>query len=331
MRRRLERLWYGDSVPWALKPLSGLYAAIAARRRQRTVVACLDVPVIVVGNISVGGTGKTPIVQWLVAQLQALGRHPGVVSRGYGGRLGGTPVRVTSEHTPTDVGDEPCLIAARTGVPVVIGRDRVAAARLLCATGVDVIVSDDGLQHYRLPRRMELCVVDGVRGLGNGACLPAGPLREPPGRLAEVDVILVNGGDWVPPGDAGDTPWCRFNLQPAPLRALGDGATRGTLADWAGRRVHAVAGIGHPQRFFSLLRDAGLEVVAHPYADHHVFTEADFAGMNDAPILMTEKDAVKARGRVAGDALVVPVTVTLDAGMLTTLLHQRLDPKNDST
>lgn len=322
MSTRLERRWYGEAPSPLLTPLAALYSAVAARRRRVIQPQTVGVPVIVVGNISVGGTGKTPVVIWLVQQLAAMGMRPGVVSRGYGGRLGQTPVQVLPQHRPDEVGDEPCLIAARSGVPVVIGRDRVAAARLLRAqTDVDVIVADDGLQHYRLGRTLEICVVDGVRGLGNGACLPAGPLREPPARLAAVDFILVNGGTWTPPGSAAPVPWARFGLQVAPLRRLGDGHDAGSLASLAGQRVHAVAGIGHPQRFFDLLTAAGLQVQPQAFADHHAYTAADFAALTDAPILMTEKDAVKARGLAPDAALVVPVAIDLHAPELLSLLE----------
>lgn len=326
MPTRLERRWYGATPSPLLTPVAALYTAIAARRRAATVPQAVGVPVIVVGNISIGGTGKTPVVQWLVRQLVDAGLRPGVVSRGYGGRLGRRPVRVLPQHTPAEVGDEPCLIAASTGAPVVIGRDRVAAARLLCEhAAVDVVIADDGLQHYRLGRAMEICVVDGVRGLGNGACLPAGPLREPAQRLAEVDFILVNGGDWQPPALATGTPWARFALRVGALRRLGDGAPAGALSALAGQRVHAVAGIGRPARFFEMLTAQGLQVQPHPFPDHHAFTAADFAALSGAPILMTEKDAVKARGLAPDRAWVVPVTVDLHAPALTAHLQQRLD------
>lgn len=325
MPSRLERLWYGRTASWALTPLAALYTAIAARRRAGATPIAVGVPVIIVGNISIGGTGKTPVVEWLVAQLRALGLRPGVVSRGYGGRLGKTPVLVTPQHAAAEVGDEPCLVAASTGAPVVIGHDRVAAAQFLCAQAdINVIVADDGLQHYRLHRDLELCVVDGVRGLGNGACLPAGPLREPPQRLAEVDFILVNGGDWTPSSLAAQRPWLRFTLQAQPLRQLDDGRERGPLAAWAGQRVHAVAGIGRPQRFFDMLSSAGLDVVPHPFPDHHLFTAADFATMTDAPVMVTDKDAVKIRGLAPATVLIVPVAVDMDTRALIALLQQRL-------
>jgi tetraacyldisaccharide 4'-kinase len=327
MTTRLERRWYGATPSPLLTPLAALYTVIAARRRASTAPQSVGVPVIVVGNISVGGTGKTPVVQWLVQQLADLGLRPGVISRGYGGRLGKSPVRVTATQGPADVGDEPCLIAASTGVPVVIGHDRVAAARLLCdQANVNVIVADDGLQHYRLHRDIEICVVDGTRGLGNGTCLPAGPLREPPARLAEVDFILVNGGDWQPPMAAADTAWARFELRVGALRRLGDGQPAGELTALAGQRAHALAGIGRPARFFEMLTRHGLKVEAQAFPDHHAYTAADFATLRaDTPILMTEKDAVKARGLAPDRSLIVPVTVDVQAPALIALLQQRLD------
>lgn len=292
MRDWLERRWYADDPPpLALRPLASLFGAIAQRRRQRLQAGArrLPVPVIVVGNISVGGTGKTPFVIWLVQRLQQSGWSPGVISRGYGGRAPAYPWRVRADSSHAHCGDEPLLIARRTGVPVVIDPDRVAAAGALVAgESIDVIVSDDGLQHYRLARDLEICVVDGRRGLGNGALIPAGPLREPPSRLRELPIVVVNGGGGaiVHPG--------RVDMQLAAggVQSLVTAADS-ALDDWRGRRVHAVAGIGHPHRFFELLRAHGVEAIPHPFADHYRYQKADFDFGNALPVLMTEKDAVK--------------------------------------
>jgi len=318
LTKRLERRWYQPRPPpWGLRPLAALDGWIADRRRRQTRPQVLPAPVIVVGNIAVGGTGKTPVVQGLVEALRAQGWRPGVVSRGYGGRGGDGPLRVTAEGDAAVTGDEPLLIHLRTGVPVMVGADRVAAARALLASGeVDVIVSDDGLQHYRLGRDVELCVVDGQRGLGNGARLPAGPLREPESRLREVDHVLVNGGDWVPAAVA----WSRFQLQPGVPYRLDGGEAPSTLAAWRGRRVHAVAGIGNPQRFFDTLRDAGMTVVPHAFPDHHAYDGRDLPSPDPGcPVLMTEKDAVKCRHLPHGQLFAVPVTLALPAAALDTV------------
>jgi tetraacyldisaccharide 4'-kinase len=291
----LESIWYRDSPPPAfMLPLASAYGAVAdrlaANNKQRAVK--LPVPVIVVGNIAIGGTGKTPFTLWLIDTLRAMGRKPGIVSRGYGGRSTCYPLRVTSASDPDLCGDEPALIARRAKVPLAVAPDRVAAALLLIESGeVDVIVADDGLQHYRLARDLEICVVDGTRGVGNGARLPAGPLREPPSRLASVGLVIVNGGEWAE-APTGSVP---MTLATATAKSLTDDRVL-PLADFAGQRVHAVAGIGNPSRFFASLRAAGLDPVEHPFPDHHRYAEIDLAYGGAAPVLMTEKDAVKCSG-----------------------------------
>jgi tetraacyldisaccharide 4'-kinase len=323
LTERLERRWYSDEAPpRLLQPLAALYGWIAERRRRRTRAQSLPVPVVVVGNITVGGTGKTPLVCWLVEQLRLQGHTPGVISRGYGGRVGRQVALVGSLSAAAEVGDEPLLIHQATGAPVAVGADRVAAARGLLAARpeIDVLISDDGLQHYRLPRVFEICVVDGARGLGNGARLPAGPLREPPSRLDEVDLVLVNGAASARIGSGLGR---SFQLLPGRLRRLADGADAGALQDWAGRRVYAVAGIGHPERFFASLRAAGLEVEARRFPDHHAYHAQDLPPAGpDCPLLMTEKDAVKCRGFAPADTYVLPVRVDLDAAVLAPLLRR---------
>jgi tetraacyldisaccharide 4'-kinase len=291
----LEEVWYRpEPAPALLRALSGLYGWvarwIAARRRQRSVK--LELPVIVVGNISVGGTGKTPFTIWLVEELRAQGLRPGIISRGYGGKSPQWPLRVTADTDPALCGDEPALMARRLGVPVAVAPDRVAAAKLLIASGeVDLLIADDGLQHYRLARDFEICVVDGMRGVGNGALLPAGPLRETPARLATVNLIAVNGGRWRP-DPAINTPLVDFQLEADQAFELAGGEHR-MLTEFRGTRVQAVAGIGHPTRFFTTLCGYGLEVHMHPFPDHHRFTAQDLQFGDDVPVLMTEKDAVK--------------------------------------
>ena len=305
----LARRWYTSTpAPWILRPLSVLFGWIAGMRRRsqqaRARESRLPVPVIVVGNIAVGGTGKTPFVIWLVERLREWGWRPGVVSRGYGGAAREWPQHVKADSSPALVGDEPVLIALRARCPVVVGPDRLAAARLLLAGGdVDVVVSDDGLQHYRLWRDLEIVVVDASRGLGNGQLLPSGPLREPPARLAEVALVVANGSGWSAPVA---TPQLVMRLSAREVRAL-RGEERRPLAQFAGQTVHAVAGIGNPARFFSMLSQQNLQLVMHPFPDHHPFTAADLEFGDELPVLMTEKDAVKCRGFDAARHWVVPV------------------------
>ena len=280
-----------------LLPLAWLFAALVALRRlayRRGWLARvhIGVPVIVVGNITAGGSGKTPIVIWLVEWLKAQGWRPGVVSRGYGGTLRGC-AEVAADSDPRQVGDEPLLIRRKTGQPVVVGRDRVAAARMLVARhpGVDVIVSDDGLQHYRLARELELAVIDSATGLGNGWPLPAGPLREPVSRLAAVDAVLAVERSGEAPAGGLPVPAYRVRFEPGcvyRLEAPGDRRDPRSLAD---RSWRAVTGIGRPEGFFALLEGLGWRVTTRAFPDHHAFTAADIPARG--PVVMTEKDAVK--------------------------------------
>jgi tetraacyldisaccharide 4'-kinase len=294
----IERIWYSPNVvSRLLQPVAALFGWLARRRRQNYLAAAAagdlwrpPVPVIVVGNISVGGTGKTPVVIALVEYLHGLGYHPGVVSRGYGGKPDSLPLAV-SAHTPAQqCGDEPLLIHLRTGCPVVIDPDRPRAVRhLLARADCDVIISDDGLQHYALYRDIELAVVDGERGLGNGLCLPAGPLRERPSRLAEVDAVLINGGGKVAAAKDG----FEFYLQPSSFVQLCSGER--TALDEFDRQpaIHAVAGIGNPPRFFAGLRVMGFDLCAHEFGDHFIYTAQHIDFGDNNRVVMTEKDAVK--------------------------------------
>jgi len=287
----LESAWYaGGRAPWWTRPLAALYGGVIRLRSSLYFFGWLHsvrlpILVIVIGNLSVGGTGKTPLTIAVVAALRARGYRPGVVSRGYGGNqrepslLGDTP-------DPAQVGDEPCLIHA-SGVPVAVGRDRPAAARLLLDTGCNVLVADDGLQHYRLARDVEICVIDGVRRFGNRRLLPAGPLREPLGRLQRVDLRVCNGGI----AEDGEYP---MQLRGGDVVALDDGRIQ-SLASFRDQRVHAVAAIGNPQRFFDSLRAAGIAPIEHAFADHHDFAATDLDFADGLPVLMTDKDAVKCR------------------------------------
>jgi tetraacyldisaccharide 4'-kinase len=276
------------------------------RRRPRDLEqACI----VVVGNITVGGSGKTPLVIRLCRILREAGLSPGVISRGYGGQERGLRL-VSPASDPGVVGDEPLLIAQRSGVPVIVSADRCAAARALLKKGIRVIVSDDGLQHYRLPRTLEICVIDGSRGLGNGRLLPAGPLREPIGRLEDIDHIVINGdADFLP----SDLAVSHMALVGGLLCSL-DGGQNWRLAQFGGCRVNAVAGIGNPGRFFDLLRHARIKVIEHAFPDHHAFQRSDFDGMaRDLPILMTEKDAVKCRHLGLENAWFLSVDAVLPA------------------
>ncbi|MGO9934046.1 MAG: tetraacyldisaccharide 4'-kinase [Steroidobacteraceae bacterium] len=324
-----DEIWYERATaPWWLLPLSGIYGAAAALRRgayakhwlRSTRLPC---PLIVVGNLSVGGTGKTPLVCWLVAQLAGRGLRPGVVTRGYGGSSRVARL-VNAADDPDIVGDEPILLARRTNVPVAIGRDRPAAARLLIDAGCDLIVSDDGLQHYAMARDCEIVVIDADRRFGNGRLLPAGPLREPAARLSGVDAIVVNGGD---PGAGGAAGFghapagaaMRMQLLATSAIALRGGTVK-ALSEFAGQPVHALAAIGNPQRFFNLLRARGIEVAARPLPDHAQLHIDDISFADDRPVLMTEKDAVKCAKIAGAQHWYVPVSATFGAGESETLL-----------
>lgn len=305
MKAWLEGRWYaGGPAPLLLRPLSALYGLVAALRRQGLRPQRLPVPVIVVGNLSVGGTGKTPFTLWLVEQLRAAGWRPGIVSRGYGGRAPAYPLRVTAQTDPRHCGDEPALMARRLACPLAVAPDRVAAARQLVESGeVDILVSDDGLQHYRLGRDLEVCVIDSARGLGNGALLPAGPLREPPERLREVDLIVMNGPVLT---RRHEKPMLVMQLDLGAARSFISGLEK-PLAFFIGGRVHAVAGIGNPERFFSALEAAGLRILRHPFPDHHAFAASDLDFGDGHAVLMTEKDAVKCQAFAKPHFWSVPV------------------------
>ncbi len=293
---RLQHHWYRLSpLHLLLYPLSLLFRGLAALRRflyrsGRLASIKLPVPVVVVGNISVGGTGKTPLTLWLAKQLIDNGWHPGIVSRGYtrDGSSLATPHAVAVDDPAELVGDEPLLMAQRALCPVWISRDRPAAALALLQAHpeCDILLSDDGLQHYRLQRDAEIVVIDGARRFGNGLLLPAGPLREPVSRLAEVDAVVINGG--IPHGEE-----FAMSLQGEQFYNLLNPGTALPASAFAGQRLHAIAGIGHPQRFFRHLEQLGLNVQGHAFPDHHHYTADDIALEDADAVLMTEKDAVK--------------------------------------
>jgi tetraacyldisaccharide 4'-kinase len=318
------RGWYQGSR-WLrlLRPVEWLFRHLAMRRRRGYLlhperVWQPPVPLIIVGNISVGGTGKTPLVLALLQWARRAGYRPGVVSRGYGAKAPHYPYLVAPGARADAAGDEPLLIVQRSGCTLVIDPDRVAAAQyLLQHSDCNLIISDDGLQHYRLGRSVEILVLDSERGLGNGRCLPEGPLREPPERLASVDLIVVNGrGAFRPPGAH------VMQLVPGELCSL-DGRQQLQAASWPySRRVHALAGIGNPQRFFDSLRALGFDPIPHGFADHHHFCAADLQFGDALPLIMTEKDAVKCRHLAPAQSWYLPVEAQLDAAFESALAAQ---------
>ena len=299
MRTRLERLlqylWY-RSTGWyyLLVPFSWFYCAVASIRRAFYANGMLsgskvDCRVIVVGNLVAGGGGKTPTVIAVARLLTGAGLRAGVLCSGYLGRATQWPQSVTPASPPELVGDEAVMVAERTGIPVVAGPDRVAAANILLSRHhCDVLICDDGLQHYALQRDIEINVADAARGYGNQYCLPAGPLREPLSRLDAVDAVISVDGE-IPGSSA------VVYRNPGDARNLSDPTMTRKLAKFAGQRVHAVAGIANPESFFHMLRSTGMEISAHAFADHHAFTSSDLNFNSETPVLMTEKDAVKCR------------------------------------
>jgi tetraacyldisaccharide 4'-kinase len=304
--------WYSNHpTRWLLTPLSGLFQLAAKVRRWAYIqgllhIQMLPVPVLVIGNLTLGGTGKTPLVIWLAQFLRHHGYWPGIISRGYGGLAQHYPQRVYPTSDPNLVGDEAVLLSQRTACPLVVGPDRAAAAQaLLTHSDCNVLLSDDGLQHYALGRDIEILVVDGIRRFGNGHCLPAGPLREPLSRLQTADLIVINGGN----AQEGEFAM-RLHLQAA--RCLKSGAAY-SLKKFSHAMVHGVAGIGNPERFFIQLREQGLTVCQHPFPDHHCFQPKDLAFEDSQPVLMTEKDAVKCTRFARDHYWYVPIDASLPA------------------
>ena len=323
-RRQAPAYWFdGGTPPWPARLLSKVYSgAVAARAAlyRRGVLRSWHPgkPVLVVGNLIAGGSGKTPLTIAIVERLRAEGFSPGVASRGYGREQSRT-ARWVDVGTDTLLGgDEPVLIARRTGVPVRVDRDRVAAARGLVEAGCDIVVCDDGLQHYRLARDIEIEVIDGRRRYGNRLPLLAGPMREPPERGDRCDFRVVNLG-----GEQADT---GFGEWPMHLRAQDAVPLRGhrgaSLSSFAGQRVHAVAGIGDPERFFTMLRGLDIAVVPHAFADHHRYCAEDLRFGSDLPVLMTEKDAVKCASFDSERCYSVPIRAELPEAFWVALLDR---------
>ena len=331
---RTPSWWYGDRPPpLGARLLSGIYGALvrargALFRRGLLRHVRVPAPVLVVGNLVAGGSGKTPLAIALVERLRAAGWTPGVATRGHGRDEAGTPRWVESDTDPRLGGDEPVLIAARTGARVRADGDRVAAARALVAAGCDVVVCDDGLQHYRLARDVEIEVIDGRRRYGNGRLLPAGPLREPAARgdrcdfrvlnLPNTDAASPNAGDVQAQPGFGEWPMRLHAGEAMPLQ----GGRPRPLSTFAGQRVHAVAGIGDPERFFAMLRSHGIAVVPHGFADHHRYQASDLQFGSDLPVLMTEKDAVKCTAFVGERHYSVPVRADLPEAFWIALLDR---------
>ena len=339
LQQRLVRAWYADS--WWLKsllPFSWLFNLLARWRRARLQTryqgAAFAVPVIIVGNISVGGSGKTPLIVALAKALAERGIKVGVVSRGYGGHANHYPLAVTPETNVEASGDEPLLIAlklAHLQCPVVVAPDRVAAVtKLLADHEVDLVLSDDGLQHYRLHRDVEIALIDGSRGLGNGRTLPAGPLRESPERLREVDFVVVNGAFSLATGQstpatgpstlANIKPDTHIHLQPSVFRHLGS-STSIVAKDWAeAKSVHAVAAIGNPERFRATLESLGLAVTLHGKDDHQALVPADLIFDDEQPVIITAKDAIKLNGIPRDNLWVLEVEIPLESDFIDQLI-----------
>jgi len=319
----IERHWYRlSALSIALLPLSLVFLVVVMVRRllYRTRLLAseaVSVPVIVVGNISVGGTGKTPTVLWLTDLLLDAGFHPGIITRGYGGNE--RIQAVTSQTDTAMAGDEPVLLAQRSGCPVWTGRDRVAAARALLAQHreVDVLISDDGLQHYRLKRDIEIAVVDGERGFGNGLLLPAGPLREPVGRLHSVAAVIVNGATRLTLPHRHD-----MRLEGRTFVNLLNPLLQSSPEAFRGKVLHAVAGIGNPMRFFMHLTALDLSFTAHPFTDHHRFSAADLDFPDADAVLMTEKDAVKCAAIARENFWCLPVEAKVDSALADLILDR---------
>lgn len=324
LARWLQRQWFDQRrltpALWLLLPLVWIYGLLRTLNRRLARPRRLPVPVIVVGNIIVGGAGKTPLTLWLAQQLKARGWRPGIISRGYG-RSGDGVIAVHADSLPSEVGDEPLLLARRSGVPVHVGRQRADAGAALLAAhpDVDILLCDDGLQHHALARDVELVVFD-ARGAGNGWCLPLGPLREPLTRLATVDAVVGNGFQVDFPAAP---PTFAMHLQAGRFYRLGDPQQTCAADDLRGRvRLHALAGIGNPARFFQTLKTLGLACENHPFPDHHCYTPADLTFASDGILLMTEKDAVKCAGLTTGETWVLPVEAELSPALIELILEK---------
>lgn len=312
----VERWQTRNLFSLCLWPLSLLYCALALLKRWLYLSGILPsyghgALVIVVGNITVGGAGKTPFVVWLANWLRSQGQQPGIVLRGYGGKSKTWPLAVSATTSPTEAGDEAVMLARQTGCPVVAAPDRVAAIHaLLSNSDCNIVISDDGLQHYRMRRDFEISVVDGMRRYGNGFCLPAGPLREPRWRAKRTDLVVVNG-------QRGDNE-TGMDIEPTGFRNLASGEVAG-LGKFANQSIHAIAGIGNPERFFETLEQLGLQTQNHPFPDHFQFALSDICPENAGTVIMTEKDAVKCESFADTRHWVLTVSAKPDAQLINRL------------
>lgn len=328
MANWLQKQWLSFTV-WhlLLLPISWVFAAIVSARKllyQKGWLKSysLSIPVIVVGNINVGGTGKTPLVIWLAEQLQLAGYRPGIISRGYGGDAEHI-TEVFAASQPQQVGDEPVLIASRVACPVFVGADRVAAGQALIKAHPEcnIIISDDGLQHYRLQRDVELVVFDGAKGFGNGALLPAGPLREPKARLKNVDALVSNGLASCNDELSG-LQVIEMHLESVSFYNLVNSQLKSDASAFINQKITALAGIGNPERFFQQLRALGLSFESVAYPDHHAFCAADLENIKTDIILMTEKDAVKCKTFAQSNYWVLPVNAVINNELLIIILNK---------
>jgi len=316
---RAPKWWYDPTVPvpLAAKLLAAVYGGISGLRRKmyltiRPWQRKVPVPVIVVGNLTAGGSGKTPLTIALVQWLQKNGWKPGIASRGYGRKRSHVPRWVTAQTSPQDGGDEPVLMAWKTEALVYVDRERATAAQVLYESGCNIIVCDDGLQHYLLNRDIEIEVIDAQRRYGNNHLIPAGPLREHPSRAKHCDFHILNLGSASHDKtllESNNESWpMQLNISTAQNL---DHKYKQALSDFAGQKVHAVAGIAHPQRFFQMLRQHNIELIEHPFADHYFYKPSDLNFKDDLPILMTEKDAVKCQYFTKQNYYAVPLAAEL--------------------
>jgi len=319
LARKLEAAWYErNGLTLILRPLSWLFLIIASFRRLLYKSGIrkqtkLPVPVIVVGNISVGGTGKTPLVIWIANYMKQAGFKPGIISRGYGGKARRWPQQVRPDADPFMVGDEAVVISRRTGCPMAVGPDRVADAQaLLKYADVDVIVSDDGLQHYALGRDLEIAVIDGIRRFGNGYCLPAGPLRERRSRLEEVDIRVTNGV--AAQGEIA------MRYQSDSVINMMNGEVR-QINEFKQQPVNAIAAIGNPDRFFNFIRTSGIRATTRAFPDHHIFSDDDIDFPDNEALFMTEKDAVKCQRFARQNWWFLPIDAVLPEDFGIQLIH----------
>ena len=304
------KIWYQNSrLNYILRPFSWFYCIVITLRKIFYQLnffrsSALEVPVVVVGNITVGGTGKTPLVIWLANYLKQSGYHPGIISRGYMGKARSWPQQVRPDSDPVMVGDEAIVIARRTKCPMAVGPDRVASSEALIKYhDCDIIISDDGLQHYKLARDIEILVIDGVRRFGNGQCLPSGPLREPVQRTEKVDFLVTNGIALNNEYAMRYTGKLLYNLVKPEIRL--------ELSEFRKKNVHAIAGIGNPERFFNYLNRQGLTITTHTFPDHYVYNMHDLEYETDSIVIMTEKDAVKCQRIMTSNMWVLPVEVNM--------------------